>query len=243
MMFRSFLSQSVDLLFPKICRFCGDPFREGLSNILCEKCWGSIRPYRGILCPRCGVSVGQDDDDLTGFFCLDCEGENGAIDKTWSYGPYEGALRIVHHGFKFEGLQSLATPMAVQVAGVVPKPDVEWLVPVPVFAVKERERGYNPALDLAIALSDLWAIPVQNGLRKIKNTPAQMSLSQKERLKNPRGAFATNLGGKIPSKVLLVDDVFTTGATLEECAGILKKAGVDWVGAVVWGRTPKNFSL
>jgi ComF family protein len=152
-------------------------------------------------------------------------------------------LRIVHHGFKFEGLQGLAVRMAARIAAQVPKPIAGCLVPVPVFSIKERERGYNPAYDLAMALSGHWGLPVQKLLGKTRNTPAQMSLSQKERAKNPRGAFATQLGGKVPANVVLVDDVLTTGATLDECARVLKKAGAYRVDAVVWGRTPKNFSM
>lgn len=237
------LDPFIDLFYPKNCRYCGESFREGVSNILCGRCWGSIRGYEGDLCPGCGVTVPSADPDDRSPLCSECDGVERSRDRTWSLGPYEGPLRIVHHGFKFEGLQGLAGMMAARITARIPKPIDGCLVPIPVFPAKGRERGYNPAFDLAMGISSIWRLPVRKLLKKTRNTPAQMSLSQKERAKNTQGAFATLLCEKVPSKVVLVDDVLTTGATLDECARVLKRAGVDRVDAIVWGRTPKNFSL
>jgi ComF family protein len=174
---------------------------------------------------------------------MDCGFGKYELDEVRSYGDYGGPLRIVHHGFKFEGLEGLSGDLARRIVLTFSKPEVDALVPVPMNPAKERERGYNPVMALAVSLGKEWGIPIQGILWKAKNTPPQMSLNQKERMNSPKGAFAIQLGVKPLPRILLVDDVFTTGSTLEECARILKKTGTQWVGAVVWGRTPKNFSI
>jgi competence protein ComFC len=113
---------------------------------------------------------------------------------------------------------------------------VEALVPVPMSRERERERGYNSAVLLAQEISLLTKIPLKTALRKIRPTPPQVSLSREERRRNPRGAYQMEKEENL-SKVVLVDDVLTTGSTLEECARVLKKGEVQWVGAVVFGRT------
>jgi ComF family protein len=114
---------------------------------------------------------------------------------------------------------------------------VEAVIPVPMSPEKERERGYNPSFLLGNEVSTTLGIPVKPILRKVRSTVAQRLLARDKRLQNQKGAFQVVANEQI-SKVLLIDDVFTTGATLEECAKVLKKAGAQWVGAVVWGRTP-----
>ncbi|HJT25652.1 MAG TPA: phosphoribosyltransferase family protein [bacterium] len=118
---------------------------------------------------------------------------------------------------------------------------VETLAPVPLSAERERERGYNPAALLAQEISKTLNVPFGPLLRKTRSTPPQMSLTREERLRSPKGAYQFLPQSPLPSKVVLVDDVFTTGATLEECAKVLKKGGVHWVGAIVLGRTHRYF--
>ncbi len=166
------------------------------------------------------------------------------MDKVRAVGPYEGALRIAHHGFKFEGMESLKSDLAGKMISCSTPAfweGVESLVPVPLSAERERERGYNPAILLADEISKATDIPLRPILKKIKPNKPQMSLGREERLRNPKGAYQVRSEGPLPLRVVLVDDVFTTGATLEECAKVLKKAGVAWVGAAVFGRTPHHF--
>lgn len=225
-----------------MCENCGELFRDGLSNILCGACFDSISPYEDPVCGHCGVSL-----PIRGFEhalqlrCRDCGEESYFLDKVRAFGAYEGALRIAHHGFKFEGMENFKKKIASKLWDTVPDifwNEVEALVPVPLSPEKQRERGYNPAFLLAQELSLKNHIPVQLLLRKVRPTRPQMSLSRAERIHNPEGAYQKAFQKPL-NKIVLVDDVFTTGATLEECAKVLKKAGVWWVGAVVFGRTPR----
>lgn len=232
------------VIFPKTCGCCGDSFKEGLSNVLCRPCFDSIQPYEDPVCGHCGIALPAGAfEDAAQFRCRDCGEVPYFLDKVRAFGPYAGALRISHHAFKFEGMESLKGDIAAKMVHAAPADfweGVAALVPVPLSPERERERGYNPAFLLAQELSLKAGIPLRQLLVKSRSTKPQMSLSRKERFRNPRGAYQRAQGEPALPKVLLVDDVFTTGATLEECAEVLKKGGDGWVGALVFGRTPHH---
>jgi competence protein ComFC len=232
------------ILFPNICLQCGEGFEDGLSNILCRSCFTAVSTFEDPVCDHCGISLPMRAfEDAIWLRCRDCGAENYYLDRVRAVGPYEGALRIAHHGFKFEGMEGLHQDLAGKMSeAAIPAfwDGVEALVPVPLSAERERERGYNPAGLLAQQMCQSLQIPLGALLCKIKSTKPQMSLTREERLKNPKGAYQLNGQEPVPPKVVLVDDVFTTGATLEECAKVLKKAGATWVGAIVFGRTPRH---
>lgn len=233
----------LDLFFPRICGHCGNDFSQGLANVLCSVCFDRIETYRVPFCGRCGVSLPERAfEDSSEPRCLDCGETQSHLDLVRSLGPYEGALRLAHHAFKFQGMEHLAMPLSQKIMGGIKGPfwkDIQALVPVPMNSKNERERGYNPAALLAGQISLATDIPVLSLIGKTRSIVSQRTLSREERLKNPRGAFEViTLAGM--ERVVLVDDVLTTGATLEECAKVLKAAGAQWVGAIVWGRTPRH---
>ncbi len=233
-----------DILFPKVCDHCGDPFAFGLSNLLCRSCFDAIVPYEDPVCDHCGVSLSaRTFEEALITRCRDCGEDPYQLDRVRAFGAYEGPLRIAHHAFKFEGMEGLGVPIADRMMeATIPGflDGMEALVAVPLSPEKERERGYNPAQVLAERLSVKTGIPIRALIQKTRATRPQMSLPREERLKNPKGAYRwVSCPTNLPTKVVLVDDVFTTGSTLEECAKVLKKGGVAWVGAIVWGRTPR----
>jgi ComF family protein len=231
-------------LFPKRCGHCGEAFEKGLSNILCRKCFDAIPRYEDPICRHCGIGLPPDAfEGALKPHCSDCGAETYALDACRSYGPYEGSLRLAHHAFKFEGMEHLGGVLGRRAASLASRFEgIEALVPVPVRPERERERGYHPARVLALEISKITGYPVGEYLRKVIPTKPQVDLDKKERLRNLWGAFEY-VGPKKPNeRVLLVDDVYTTGGTLEECAETLKMAGVVWVGAVVLGRTPHHSS-
>jgi ComF family protein len=175
--------------------------------------------------------------------CKECEDRESPLDGLRAFSTYDGALRLAHHYFKFEGMPSLAPVLGARMAGSLMdgwKGTGAVLVPVPLSSDRERERGYNPSRLLAQEVSRTTGIPVAELLVKVRSTKPQMKLDRKERLKSPRGAYALKEGLNPTGNIVLVDDVMTTGATLEECARVLKKGGAASVKAIVLGRTQKG---
>jgi ComF family protein len=158
------------------------------------------------------------------------------VDRARAIGAYDGTLRAIVHAFKYDGRRSLAVPLAALIharaGGLVDTADV--VVPVPLHPTRLCQRGFNQAADLARALG----LPVVCALKRVRATPTQTSLPAARRHRNVRNAFAATrqaraLAGRT---VLLVDDVSTTGATLEACARALKETGVGTVLAVTAAR-------
>jgi ComF family protein len=158
------------------------------------------------------------------------------ITRCRAIGAYDGALRSIVHALKYDGRRSLADPLAVRMrdCGHWVLDDADVLVPVPLHPSRRRERGFNQAADLARRIG----MPVEPLLRRVRPTVAQTTLAAGQRHGNVRGAFAAtrraaDFSGRI---VVLVDDVSTTGATLEACARTLLESGVSEVRALTAAR-------
>jgi competence protein ComFC len=148
-----------------------------------------------------------------------------------SAGRYEGALREVIHAFKYEGRRSLANPLGgmVRNAGAVMLEGCDSVVPVPLHPWRRMQRGFNQARDLARHLDR----PVVDALWRVRSTASQMALPADARRTNIRGAFICSPFARVEDRILvLVDDVRTTGATLDECAKVLLTAGAREVRAL-----------
>lgn len=167
------------------------------------------------------------------------------MDRARAVGGYDGALRAIVHALKYEGRRSLAQPLAdlMRVRGADVLAGADWAAPVPLHPSRRRERGFNQAADLARYLG----VPVRQALRRHRATRTQTGLPAARRHRNVRDAFALAPGqerrealegreGLEGSIVVLIDDVSTTGATLDECARVLKEAGVKEVRALTAAR-------
>lgn len=171
----------------------------------------------------------------SGNICHRCAAGTSAITQSRAIGNYDGSLRAILHAFKYDGCRSLAVRLADQLSytagDVLSRADV--VVPVPLHFRKERMRGFNQAR----ALADELDLPLLDVLRRTRHTPSQTGLSASERRANVAGAFAlrrnTDAAGL---RVVLVDDVSTTGATMEACAEVLRSAGAADVSAVTAAR-------
>jgi predicted amidophosphoribosyltransferase len=151
----------------------------------------------------------------------------------------EGGARAAAHALKYGGLPRIAADLAAVMARLLPGPDpTATLVPVPLGPGRERRRGYNQSLSLARALARAWRLPVlAQLLHRTRDTITQTALTPSARLANVAGAFAVRrsvLRANVP--LVLVDDVFTTGATLAEAARALEAAGFTVLSAVTFGR-------
>jgi ComF family protein len=230
-----------DLIFPPVCPICQTLFDEkGEDLTICPNCHKAIRPVRPPYCPRCGLPVPSGDG--AGHLCGLCLKERWYFEVHRTSGLYEGALKEAIHRFKYGG----AFPL-VRVFGDLLQPTfhilsqdypVDVMVPVPLHIRRLRERGFNQALLLVRELSKRTGIPYEErALKKIKDTPVQIALKKRERRKNLKGAFQVKDQGAIQGKaVLLVDDVYTTGATVNECSRALLQAGAERVAVLTVAR-------
>jgi ComF family protein len=230
----------VAVLFSPPCAACGRLLERPSRGPVCDACWGSIVLLAPPICDRCGdplpawrvisVPVSR---------CARCRRRAGYLDRARAVGGYEGALRAIVHALKYDGRRTLAVPLAalMRARGESILHDADCLVPVPLHPSRQRQRGFNQAFDLARQLGETI-----HALRRTRATAVQTTLPAAQRHRNVRGAFAlagaprarANLEGKV---VVLVDDVSTTGATLDACARVLKEqANVREVRALTAAR-------
>ena len=213
---RDGLDALLTVVFGASCAACGELLEHPTRGPVCDGCWRSIAALTPSL------------------FQI-----SGAISHAQAIGPYEGALRSVIHALKYEGRRSLARPLAALIrdrCGLA-LDGADAVVPVPLHASRRRERGFNQALDLARGLG----LPVVRVVTRVRATESQITLPAAERHRNIRDAFAPArlpwIAGSVNERtVVLVDDVSTTGATLDECARVLMSMGAREVRAVTAAR-------
>jgi ComF family protein len=222
---------ALDLLFPQWCIGCG---REG--NYICDHCRRSLTSISPPVCPRCGKP--QRDEKL----CPACANGNTGIDGIRAPFLFEGVIRRAIHELKYRNLRALASPLADLLYEYLrgnPVPG-EFLVPVPLHRKRLKERGYNQSALLAKQLGKLTGLPVVDDglLRQHHTAPQARTASVDERRKNVINAFSSPVGKLTKKRVILVDDVTTSGATLNACAEALKSSGVTSVRGLVMAIEP-----
>jgi ComF family protein len=234
------------LLLPAECLLChGLLAQRDAARIVCPVCRHRWRPVRPPWCERCG----QPEPHFGP--CRLCAGWPAALTAVRSAVWLADGAREAVHALKYGRLPRIADDLAVAMAGVaLPAGAASALVPIPLAPKRLRERGYNQSDVLALALARHWRLPVlRDILTRVRETATQTALTPETRLANVAGAFAaTNSGGgrvtpgwqpgvnAPPPAYVLVDDVFTTGATLAEAARALEQAGARAVLGVTFGR-------
>jgi ComF family protein len=231
---------ALDLLYPRLCLGC----RAGLSgtdrHYLCAACEAALPRFGPEACPKCGQGLGP--AAPVEARCLDCIGRPLAFDGAVALGPYRDLLRDLVLQLKFGGERVIAGDLgrllAERLAADPRAAGLEAVVPVPLHRGTERARGYNQAALLAEILGRRLGRPVVTGaLVKARATEPQATLDAARRAGNIAGAFAVRRPERVAGwRLLLVDDVMTTGATANECARALKNAGAARVGVVTVAR-------
>jgi len=218
--------QAVDLLFPPRCAVCGR-----LESFLCPDCRSSL-PRAGP--PRCAICW----QPTFGGDCHRCEESKPSFEGFRSPFVFEGGARDLVHKLKYQNQSILAAPMADLLFDFISDNPLlaDVLVPVPLFPRRKRLRGYNQAALLAQALARRLGLPVnEETLGRSKNTASQARTgTSDERKANVRNAFVCKDGRLAGRRVLLIDDVSTTGATLDACARALRQAGAGSVWALTF---------
>lgn len=230
----------LDLFFPRTCAGCsGAVDRSG--GYLCWECFRAIELRETGLCEQCGLKIQGDVQHA--FTCGACQITPPAFDRARSAARFGGVLRNLLHQFKYNSGTWLCGDLTDLLQGCVlahyTVADVDAVVPVPLHAGRQRDRGYNQAALLAWKLAGRLDRPcLGDALVRLRPTPTQTRLHAEERRANVRGAFAVRAPAWVRGRtVLLVDDVMTTGATLSEAAATLRRAGAwrVWAATVARG--------
>lgn len=252
-MLRSQVDSLASAIFPAACLLCDTPLAQ-LSRVpICPTCWTDLPPQSGVLCLHCGEALGAhafaSEERAPGdWLCRPCRLVPPDFDRAVAHGLYRGTLRSLLHLLKYERMEPVARPlgalMAAQIASLPALPKIMTVVPVPLFAGKRRQRGFNQAELLARAVARAGHahgldLRVDSTLLiRTRATVSQAGLTPSGRRRNVRGAFIARdhrpgtrpLAGR---DLLLIDDIYTTGATSRAAAGALRRAGA----AQVWVAT------
>ncbi|MGC9362381.1 MAG: ComF family protein [Candidatus Syntrophosphaera sp.] len=214
------------LFFPPVCLACNAQV-DSIAQTLCENCRDMLVPITEGFCTKCGGLL-QDGK------CDACSTTEWYFDAARSVYVYQTPVREMIHHLKYDFLLSPAAFLAKGMAALItwedPGVSYDFILPVPLHRVRERGRGYNQSVLIARKLSALLGIPLAKMVSRKSNTRSQTNLSREARLKNLDGAFVMSGGTQISGKrILLIDDVFTTGTTANEISKLLKGNGAEKV--------------
>lgn len=221
---RDLWSGALDLIYPPYCLVCN----VAGEQYLCPKCIEQIDIIEPPYCRKCGIPCES-------YHCPDCRERELDFEYACSAGTYDGVLRGAIHALKYEFHLALAQPLGELMVRCFPNTrlagNVDIAVPIPIHRSRMLDRGFNQASELLLVLSRRVSLPIAlDVLYSARRTRDQVGLSHDERAENVKGAFAVGNSDKIIGKrVLLVDDVMTTGSTLNEAAKMLKTHGATQV--------------
>ena len=215
----------LELLLPQRCLLCARPGAH-----VCDECTGGLPRIASPLCERCGTPT-----TWPVLRCSECSGRRLGFARARAAVEYGAGARRVVVAWKERGLRKLAGWAAAVVETIVARPDAATLVWVPADPDRRLWRGHHAAELLARELADAWELPVAGVLGRARGSPRQRGSSRADRRRNVANAFRPTVA--VPSRVTLVDDVYTTGATAAAAASALRKGGAEHVEVVTFART------
>jgi len=230
-----------DLIFPSQCKICGGVL--GAAKWVCKGCLGNTRFISPPYCDCCGIPLSPLFLEVERPLCKECQSRPMYFREARAVALYKGVMRECIHLFKYEKKEALSKPLGEL---MIESMNDYWggksfdlIISVPLHPARKRERGFNQAELLARAIKEHLALPLDiHSLRRIKPTTSQTTLNRRERLQNVKGAFqAKDKSAFFKKKILLIDDLFTTGATIDECSRIMIEAGAQEVYALTLART------
>jgi ComF family protein len=251
-----FVSDSLSaVLFPSDCRVCGLPLARFSFLPICQSCWNDLPAQSQALCACCGESLTFESTGSNEALCRPCRATPPDFEIAIAHGVYRGTLRSLLHLLKYSGIEPIAQRLgellAQRILEIPGLPKNLLVVPVPLFRSKRRERGFNQAERLARAAMavlhqqrpTLHAQLEPGLLERQRATESQAGLSPHQRRANVRGAFFAPRPEAVQGReVLLIDDIYTTGARARACATALKRAGAARIWVATVARAQKEFA-
>ena len=244
------------VLFPADCRVCGCPLAGFTRLPVCTSCWNDLPGQTGVLCARCGEALDWDASGGEEALCRPCRAVPPDFASAVAHGVYQGKLRTLLHLLKYDGMEPVAKRLGAllgeRVLAMPDLPGVWVVVPVPLFGGKRRSRGFNQAELLARAVMAALrrrrpemrvelAAPL---LVRQRATESQAGLTPHQRRENVRGAFFVPRPEGVQERdILLIDDIYTTGATARACSTALRRAGAASVRVATVARAQKEHAL
>jgi ComF family protein len=221
----------LNILYPSHCPLCAQSSDTFSHAPICSACWSAIKRYNGPSCEVCALPVVSEYSHI----CGQCIKKKPPFSRAIAYGLYGDPLAEAINQLKFYGIKRIGRGLGSLLTGL-DLPQADGIVPVPLTIKRLREREFNQALLIGRSVSKKTGIPLFiDILTKKKETPPQIGLSAAERMANLKNAFAVT--GNINSlRLILIDDVMTTGATVTECSRALLKAGAKEVSVLVVAR-------
>jgi competence protein ComFC len=233
---QNWLNVGLGFLYPESCQLCGEQHATAREGFVCRRCWTQVRFIRPPFCERCGLPYPG--DLTTPFECANCREMELHFSSARSAVVARGIVRETIHRYKYQRAlwfePFLADLLIREAKPALREQHLDFIVPVPLHPVKHREREFNQAERLASHLSAATKIPLNKKLlRRVIPTTTQTRLTREQRATNMRGAFVADDRARLDGeRIVLVDDVFTTGATTSACAKALRAAGAGDV--CVW---------
>jgi ComF family protein len=233
---QSWLNTGLGFFYPEVCQLCENERATAKDGFVGAKCWQQVRFIRPPFCERCGLPF--EGELTTTFECTNCREMELHFSSARSAVVAKTVVLESIHRFKYQRAlwfeNFLADLLIREAAPALREEKWDFIAPVPLHSLKEREREFNQAEILARHLSDATKIPLNTKLlKRVSPTMTQTLLTREQRAENMRGAFEVRAGIKLSGeKIVLVDDVFTTGATTSACAKVLRAAGAGDV--CVW---------
>ncbi len=220
---RSFFRATLDFVYPPYCLLC-EAYLDAKEDLVCASCWQALPLLPQPLMPVATLHI--------------LSGVPAWFDKSIAAYEYSPSVQELIHHFKYFGMHGLAKELGKKIGERIVQHnltgEIDALVPVPLHAQRMRERGYNQAELLAEQVSELIGVPcLKDVLLRTRYTQPQAAMRREERRSNIQGAFAIKTGSTIDkARIALVDDVLTTGSTMNECAQVLRQAGAASVMSV-----------
>ncbi len=223
------LENILDILYPRRCPICQEVVKKR-GEMICPSCRKEIAPIQEPVCKKCGKPI----MDAAEEYCCDCGKMGHLYTRGLAVLPYTGKVRKSLHQIKFHNKKEYLDFYGPYMAEVLGKRILAWgaqaLIPVPLHRSKRRKRGFNQAEILAVEVGRALGIPVRTDVvQRIRNTRPQKDLSLRERQNNLKGAFKISQYDVELKKIILVDDIYTTGSTIDGIAGKLLEQGAEEV--------------